>query len=92
MYQTVIPGYWGIKCYIINEFIGITRIQITQVLEKYANNANVAILMKALISTKKFEKEYEGILHREYGKYIDYVMWERDRHTKKDPKTTKTTS
>ncbi len=68
----------------INEFIGITRIQLTQVLEKYANKANVAVLMKALISTKKFEKDYEGELHREYGKYIDYVMWERDRQAEKE--------
>ena len=26
IYDSVIPRYWGIKCHIINEFIGITRI------------------------------------------------------------------
>jgi hypothetical protein len=39
--------------------------------------------MKALTSTKNFEKDYDKELHREYDKYLIYVRKHRDKILKK---------
>jgi hypothetical protein len=47
-------------------------------LERTANSTNVGLLMKALTSTKKFEKDFFLYLHKEYDVYIKYALSKRD--------------
>ena len=44
----VFPEYWGMTCMLIYEFCSLTRIGCTETLEKYANNTDLTVLMKAL--------------------------------------------
>ena len=44
----VVPEEWGMDCLLLYEFCSITRIHITNTLERTANTSNVAVLMKAL--------------------------------------------
>jgi len=47
---------------------------ITEVLERSADSNNVSLLMGALTSTKKFEKDYFLYLTKEYDVFIKYAM------------------
>jgi len=44
----VLPIEWGMDCLLLYEFCSITRIHLTQILERTASTVSVAILMKAL--------------------------------------------
>ncbi len=44
----MIPIEWGMDCLLLYEFCSITRIHITNILERTSTNTSVAILMKAL--------------------------------------------
>lgn len=70
-YQGVFPEYWGIKCFILNEFCGITRVHITNILESQAMNSNVDSILNALQATLKFEQRIFKEMRQEYGKYLD---------------------
>lgn len=50
----VIPMEWGMDCLLLYEFCSITRIHITNILERTSANTSVAILMKALELSIKF--------------------------------------
>jgi vacuolar protein sorting-associated protein 53 len=69
-YGKIFPEYWGMHCHLIYEFCGITRIQITEMLEKRALSSNVAVLMKALESTLKFEIKIQDDMKKEYSVYL----------------------
>lgn len=51
----VFPEYWGINCFLLYEFCSVTRLHLTMILERGGGNSNVAILMKSLDLTLKFE-------------------------------------
>lgn len=71
-YAGIFPEYWGMICNIIYEFCSITRIQITNMLEKKAvsSDSQVAVLMKALQSTLKFESKVQEDMKKQYGIYL----------------------
>ncbi len=57
-FEKVFPKEWGVHCYIYYEFCSITRLNLTEILEKTSyQNVNVAILMKSLECTLKFEEK-----------------------------------
>lgn len=53
----VVPVEWGMDCLLLYEFCSITRIHLTNTLERTAATANVAVLMKALELCIKFESK-----------------------------------
>lgn len=87
---TIFPEYWGMICNIIYEFCGITRIQITNMLEKKAmsSDTDVAVLMKALQSTLKFEAKVQEDMKKQYSVYLQeyqrYCEEEKDNKDNKD--------
>lgn len=62
----IFPEYWGITCHLIYEFCSLTRLQVTETLEAKAHNADVAVLMKALQSTLKFEGKVQEDMKKQY--------------------------
>lgn len=87
---TIFPEYWGMTYNIIYEFCGITRIQITNMLEKKAmsSDTDVAVLMKALQSTLKFEAKVQEDMKKQYSFYLQeyqkYCEEEKDNKDNKD--------
>jgi hypothetical protein len=83
---TVFPEYWGMTCNIIYEFCGITRIQITNMLEKKAmsSDTDVAVLMKALQSTLKFEAKVQEDMKKQYSVYLQEYQKYSTEEDKKD--------
>ena len=77
-YQGVFPHYWGIKCFILNEFCGETRVHVTNILERQAMHSNVDDILKALQSTIKFEQKIFKDMKKEYGKYIEEAKRDED--------------
>jgi hypothetical protein len=57
-------------CLLLYEFCSITRIHITNTLERTSNNINVAILMKALEFSIKFESKITDLMNKKYGELI----------------------
>lgn len=84
-FSVVFPEYWGMVCNIIYEFCGITRIQITNLLEKksVASDVQVAVLMKALQSTLKFEAKVQEDMKKQYSSYLQ----EYQKHCAEDAKS-----
>lgn len=70
-YQGVFPHYWGIKCFILNEFCGVTRVHVTEILERQALSSNVDSVLKALQATLKFEQKIFKEMRKEYGRYLE---------------------
>jgi hypothetical protein len=70
LYEGVFPHYWGLKCFLYHEFAGMTRIQITNILESRPVS-DVLILLKALQATLKFESKTSSTLGKEFGSYVD---------------------
>jgi vacuolar protein sorting-associated protein 53 len=66
----VVPTEWGMDCLLLYEFCSITRIHITNILERTAATINVAILMKSLEFSIKFETKITELMSRKYGEYI----------------------
>lgn len=64
------PEYWGIHCFILYEFCSITRLHLTNILEKGVSSSNVAILMKSLEVTLKFEDKCTNDMKKKYDKII----------------------
>ena len=82
-FSSIFPEYWGMTCNIIYEFCGITRIQITNMLEKKAMNSDVAVLMKALQSTLKFESKVQEDNKKQYSNYlVEYQKYSNDEDKK----------
>ena len=70
IYEGVYPHYWGVKCFIVNEFCGMTRLHITDILERTPTN-DVVGLLKALEATLNFERKISQELKEEYKAYLD---------------------
>jgi len=81
IYDDVYPHYWGVKCFIVHEFCGMTRIHITSILEQSPAN-DVIGLLKALESTLVFEKKINQLLTDEYKDYVEGVQ--KDNEGKDD--------
>lgn len=82
-FSSIFPEYWGMTCNIIYEFCGITRIQITNTLEKKAMSTDVAVLMKALQSTLKFEAKVQEDMKKQYSLYLqEYQKYCNDEEKK----------
>ena len=69
--EEIFPHYWGIQCFIVNEFCGITSIQMIKILTGLEqNNEAVISLIKALQATLKFETSAYEDLKAEYEQYV----------------------
>ena len=69
--EDIFPHYWGIQCFIVNEFCGITSIQINEILSRLSQTDEEGIsLIKALQSTLKFETSVFEELKAEYEQYV----------------------
>lgn len=67
----IFPHYWGIHCFIFNEFCGITSIHVTEILQSSTHSEEEVInLIKALQSTIKFETSAYEELKGEYEQYV----------------------
>ena len=71
IFNNVFPLYWGIQCSIFYEFCGDTRVQTTRTLEIKSNNTDVAVLMKALQTTLKFESKVSDDMKKKYKIYLE---------------------
>ena len=70
-FEKVFPKEWGVHCYIYYEFCSITRLNLTEILEKTSyQNVNVAILMKSLECTLKFEEKVTNEMEQRYKTII----------------------
>lgn len=47
-YEQIIPKEWGVDCLLLYEFCSITRLHLTETLERTYDSVNVAVLMKSL--------------------------------------------
>lgn len=61
-------------CLLLYEFCSITRIHITNILERSSNAINVAILMKSLELSIKFENKITDLMSK---KYVDLIKREK---------------
>ena len=66
----VLPIEWGMDCLLLYEFCSITRIHLTQILERTASTVSVAILMKALELSIKFENKITDLMTKKYSELI----------------------
>jgi vacuolar protein sorting-associated protein 53 len=66
----VLPLEWGMDCLLLYEFCSITRIHLTQILERTASTVSVAILMKALELSIKFENKITDLMGKKYGELM----------------------
>lgn len=66
----IIPIEWGMDCLLLYEFCSITRIHITNILERTAGTINVAILMKSLEFSIKFETKITDLMSKKYAELI----------------------
>lgn len=67
----IFPHYWGIQCFIVHEFCGITSVQVNQILSRLAQtDEEVISLIKALQATLKFETSAYEELKAEYEQYV----------------------
>lgn len=67
--QNVFPEYWGVHCQIYYEFCAVTRLQITDILESL-KDIDVAVLMKSLQATLKFESKLTDDLKKKYEEWL----------------------
>lgn len=56
IYDGIFPPYWGLKCFILNDFCGYTRLHLGQIFQA-DDDADVNGLTNALASTIKFENK-----------------------------------
>jgi len=77
IYDDIFPHYWGVKCFIVHDFCGTTRVHITNILEQRPTN-DVVGLLKALESTLVFEKKINQTLTDEYKVYVEGVQKENE--------------
>jgi hypothetical protein len=66
----IIPIEWGMDCLLLYEFCSITRIHITNILERSSGSINVAILMKSLEFSIKFEAKITELMSKKYAELI----------------------
>lgn len=67
----IFPHYWGILCFVVNEFCGITSIHASQILPTIQNNDEMVVpMIKALQSTINFENAMYKELKAEYEQYL----------------------
>lgn len=69
-FGTVFPEYWGINCFLLYEFCSVTRLHLTTILERGGGSSNVAILMKSLDLTLKFEEKCAADVKKKYDRII----------------------
>jgi len=70
IYDTIFPPYWGLKCFILNDFCGYTRLHLGQIFQA-EDNPDVNALVQALAGTIKFEQKITQDMEKEYGQYVD---------------------
>jgi hypothetical protein len=63
----IMPIEWGMDCLLLYEFCSITRLHITKTLERTAGIVNVAILMRSLEFSIKFENKITDLMLSKYG-------------------------
>lgn len=69
---SIFPHYWGILCFIVNEFCGITSIHVSQILPSIENNDEAVVpMIKALQATINFENAMYKELKSEYEQYLN---------------------
>jgi vacuolar protein sorting-associated protein 53 len=69
-FDQIVPRSWGIDCLILYEFCSITRINLTHILEATSHTVNVAVLMKALELSLKFEQKITELMKNKYESMI----------------------
>ena len=69
--EEVFPHYWGIQCFIVHEFCGVTAVQMMEILNQMKQDKDSVIdLIKALQATLKFETSINEDLKAEYEQYF----------------------
>lgn len=69
-FGNVFPETWGIDCLIYYEFCSITRLHLTSSLERTFDSVNVAVLMKSLELSIKFENKITELMKAKYANLI----------------------
>ena len=69
IYEDVFPEYWGMRCFILHEFCGMTRLHINEILENHSVD-DVDTFLKALDKTMQFEEEVVRDLGKRYGRFL----------------------
>lgn len=79
--EDLFPHYWGVQCFILNEFCVETSLQVTEMLSKMGGSEHQVIdLIKALQATIKFEGVAYDDLKSEYEQYISLKKEEENPH------------
>lgn len=79
--EDIFPHYWGTQCFIVNEFCGITSIQVNEILSRLQqSDAEVISLIKALQATLKFETSAFEELKAEYEQYVQLKSESENPH------------
>ena len=79
--EDIFPHYWGIQCFIVNEFCGVTSLHVMEILSKLANTDDEVIsLIKALQATLKFETSAYEELKAEYEQYVQLKSETENSH------------
>ena len=81
IYEGIFPEYWGIRCFVLHEFCGMTRLHITEVLDQSSVD-DVDVFLKAFDRTIQFEEEVIRDLKKRYGKYFQNQPQKNDGHGK----------
>ncbi len=67
----IFPHYWGILCFIVNEFCCITSVHVSEILPSIqGEEERVVPMIKALQSTINFENAMQKELKSEYEQYL----------------------
>lgn len=79
--ENLFPHYWGVQCFILNEFCVETALQVTEMLSRLeSSEQNVIQLIKALQATIKFEGVAHSDLKSEYEQYISLKKEDHNPH------------
>ena len=87
IYEGIFPDYWGMRCFILHEFCGMTRLHIADILEHHAVD-DVDMFLRSIDKTMQFEEEIVKDLKNRYGKYLQkdgQKRQEEDERIGKDP-------
>lgn len=70
-YSKIFPHYWGILCFIVNEFCGVTSLHVSEILPSIRGKEDMVVpMIKALQSTINFENAMYKELKSEYEQYL----------------------
>ena len=69
-YENIIRKDWGLDCLLLYEFCSITRLHLTETLGRTYDTVNVAVLMKSLELSLKFESKITELMTKKYGETV----------------------